>query len=117
MRDDDGSGERGRFAGRGPRSYRRPDAAIREELCERLVYDPELDPSEVEVMVTDGEVLLTGTVDSREDRRRIEDTAFAVFGVREVQNLLRVGTVVHAPRPEVSPDEFDMPWPSRDERR
>lgn len=104
---------RGEFAGRGPRNYRRPDDSIREELCERLARDPEVDPSEVEVMVTDGDVLLTGNVDTREARRRIEDLAYEVSGVRDVDNRLRVGTVVHAPRPELSAADFDMPWPRR----
>lgn len=112
-----GSGPTGPFSGRGPRNYRRSDASIREDIGERLTRDPELDPSEVEMMVTDGEVLLTGTVASRADRRKIEDIAWQVSGVRDVQNRLRVGMVVHALRIEVSADEFDMPWPRRDERR
>jgi hypothetical protein len=107
----------GPFSGRGPRSYRRSDASIREDIGERLARDPDVDPSEVELMITDGEVLLTGTVDSREDRRKIEDIAWQVSGVRDVQNRVRVGTVVHAPRIEVSAGDFDMPWPGRDERR
>lgn len=103
----------GPFVGRGPRNYRRSDESIREDIGERLARDPEIDPSEVEVQVTDGEVLLTGTVGSRADRRRIEDMAWEVSGVRQVQCQLRVGMAIHAPRIEVSADEFDMPWPRR----
>ena len=99
------------FAGRGPRNYRRPDASIREELCERLARDPKVDPSDIEVMVTDGDVLLTGSVDTLATRRWIEDVAYRVSGARHVDNHLRVGTIVHAPRPEISAADFDMPWP------
>lgn len=94
--------------GRGPRGYRRSDSSIREELCERLTRDPVIDPSDVEVVVGEGDVLLVGTVDDRETRRRIEDLAYAVAGVREVENLLRVGTSIHAPRPDVSAGDFDL---------
>lgn len=99
------------FTGRGPRNYRRSDASIREDVCERLTRDGHLDPSDVEVMVVDGKALLTGTVGSRSDRRRAEDIAYDVFGVRDVDNKLRVGTVIHAPRPDISGADFDMPWP------
>ena len=94
--------------GRGPRGYRRSDSSIREELCERLTHDAAIDPSGVEVVVGEGDVLLVGTVDDRETRRRIEDLAYAVSGVREVDNLLRVGTGIHAPRLDVSAGDFDL---------
>ena len=50
-----------------------------------------LDASDIDVTVTDGEVTLTGTVWSREEKRRAEDIAESVPGVRHVQNNLRVG--------------------------
>lgn len=111
-----GSAVPGPFTGRGPRNYQRSDASIREDIGERLTRDPDIDPSEVEVTVTGGEVLLTGSVASRADKRKSEDLAWEVSGVRDVQNRLRVGMVVHAPRIEVSADEFDMPWPRRERR-
>ena len=40
--------------------------------------------------MTDGEVTLTGNVGSRADRRRAEDIADSVSGVRYVMNNLRV---------------------------
>ncbi|MFC0008345.1 BON domain-containing protein [Devosia nitrariae] len=42
------------------------------------------------VNVRDGEVTLNGSVHSREDKRRAEDLADDVSGVRNVQNNLRV---------------------------
>lgn len=94
--------------GRGPRGYRRSDTSIREELCERLTHDPAIDPSGVEVVVGEGDVLLVGTVDDRETRQRLEDVAYSVPGVRDVNNLVRVGSPIHAPRPDVSAGDFDL---------
>lgn len=95
--------------GRGPRGFRRSDTSIREELCERLTHDPAIDPSDVEVVVGEGEVLLVGTVDDRETKRRLEDVAYAVPGVREVNNLVRIGSPIRAPRPDVSAGDFELP--------
>lgn len=109
--DDPASGRGSDFSGRGPRGYRRSDGAIREDLCERLTRAHDVDPADLEVLVADGEVVLTGTVETRELKRRIEDIALDVFGVREVDNRLRVGLAIRAPRPDVSAEDFDMPWP------
>jgi osmotically-inducible protein OsmY len=42
------------------------------------------------VAVKDGEVILTGSVNDRHAKRRSEDVASLISGVRDVQNLLRV---------------------------
>jgi Flp pilus assembly secretin CpaC len=57
---------------------------------DRLSDDPHVDASEVEVTVSSCEVTLTGTVDSREAKRRAEDIAEQVSGVKHVQNNIRV---------------------------
>jgi len=77
--------------GRGPKGYTRSDERIREDVCDRLTDDPRVDASEIEVTVTNREVTLSGTVDSREVKRRAEDIAESVGGVTHVQNNLRVG--------------------------
>jgi len=84
--DDERQGHRGR----GPRSYTRSDERIREDVSDRLTDDPWIDASEIEVSVSGSEVTLSGTVANRSDRRRAEDVAEAVSGVRYVQNNLRV---------------------------
>jgi osmotically-inducible protein OsmY len=76
--------------GRGPKGYRRSDERIKEDVNDRLSDDYYLDASDVEVAVTNTEVTLTGTVNSREDKRRAEDLAESVSGVTNVENRLRV---------------------------
>jgi hypothetical protein len=96
------SATRGRYAGRGPRGYRRSDERIREDVCERFTENGELDPSEVEVSVHCGEVMLIGTVSTRAQKRLAEDIVDTVFGVVEVHNHLRVQRTSIDPRPSRS---------------
>jgi hypothetical protein len=74
-----------------PRSYRRADLRIYEDVCDRLTDARDVDATEIEVSVQDGEVHLRGTVGDRAMRRRAEDIALNVGGVQHVQNDLRVG--------------------------
>ena len=76
--------------GRGPRNYRRSDERIREDVSDRLMDDPHIDASDIEVGVANGEVVLTGTVENRFAKRHAEDLAESVSGVTHVQNNLRV---------------------------
>lgn len=80
---------RASMAGKGPKGYVRSDERIREDVCDRLTDDPSLDASSIEVKVRNGEVTLSGTVDSRQARRHAEDLA-EVSGVKHLQNNLRV---------------------------
>ncbi len=59
-------------------------------MCDRLTDDPAVDASEIDVTVSNSEVTLNGTVNSREQRRRAEDCAEQVSGVTHVQNNVRV---------------------------
>ncbi len=80
----------GQHRGRGPKGYTRSDDRICEDVNDRLSDDPFVDASEIEVSVSSCEVTLTGTVDSRDAKRRAEDIAEQVSGVKHVQNNLRV---------------------------
>ncbi|MFL5295297.1 MAG: BON domain-containing protein [Phenylobacterium sp.] len=80
----------GEHRGRGPKNYTRSDDRIREDVNDRLSDDSWLDASEIEVQVSQCEVTLTGTVNSRDDKRRAEDIAEQISGVKHVQNNLRV---------------------------
>lgn len=76
--------------GKGPRGYTRSDERIKEDVNDRLTDDWAVDASGIEVDVENCEVTLTGEVSSREEKRRAEDVAEAVSGVRHVQNNLRI---------------------------
>jgi osmotically-inducible protein OsmY len=80
----------GPYSGMGPQGYRRSDDRIFEDVCERLTMHGQIDPSDVEIEVEDGEVILKGNVDDRHTKRIIEDVAYSVTGVSDVQNNLRV---------------------------
>jgi osmotically-inducible protein OsmY len=82
--------EQRQHRGRGPKGYRRSDERIKEDVNDRLSDDYYLDASDIEVMVQNTEVTLTGTVRNRNDKRRAEDLAESVSGVTNVENRLRV---------------------------
>jgi osmotically-inducible protein OsmY len=80
----------GPFTGRGPRGYQRSDERIREDVCERLTQHGQIDARDIDVEVSNGEVTLRGTVDSRQTKRDVEDTIDAVSGVKDIHNQLRL---------------------------
>jgi hypothetical protein len=83
-----GSGHRGK----GPRSYTRSDDRITEDVNDRLTQEDDIDASEIDVKVSDGEVTLNGAVDSKRCKRFAEDCADSVSGVKHVQNNLRISS-------------------------
>lgn len=78
------------YRGRGPRDYRRSDERIRDDACERLTEDWSVDATNIQVRVHDGEVVLSGTVGSREQKRRAGECVESVAGVHDILNQLRV---------------------------
>jgi hypothetical protein len=78
------------FAGRGPQGYKRSDERIVEDINERLTMDHDVDAYAITVECKDGDVVLKGFVTDRYARRRAEDIAESCFGVRDVQNQLRI---------------------------
>jgi osmotically-inducible protein OsmY len=80
----------GDYRGRGPRNYVRSDERIREDVCEALTEDRQVDARDVEVKVEQQVVTLTGRVRTRAQKRRAEDVALACNGVHDVMNALRV---------------------------
>jgi len=76
--------------GKAPRSYKRSDDRIHDEICEIVARDSDVDASEVDVKVQNGEVTLAGTVEDRRAKRELEDIAERVFGVVDIRNDLRV---------------------------
>lgn len=91
--DADASGEgRGQHRGRGPRGYRRSDERIKEDVCQCLTDDQHIDATNIDVAVNDREVVLSGTVSSRMQKRHAEDLIERLPGVRDVINGLRVAS-------------------------
>jgi osmotically-inducible protein OsmY len=78
--------------GKGPKNYNRSDDRIKEDINDKLSDDPFIDASDIDVTVSNGEVTLTGTVDHRSTKRRAEDLAEAVSGVKNVENRIRVAS-------------------------
>jgi len=75
--------------GKGPKGYVRSDERIREDVCDRLSEDDDVDASDITVTVKAGEVTLEGTVVDRHAKHRAEDITDSVSGVRDVTNRLR----------------------------
>lgn len=84
--------------GRGPTDYIRSDDRIREDVNDRLTEDYWIDASRIGVTVSGGEVTLDGSVDGKRSKRRAEDLADDVTGVKHVQNNLRVDSTSFAPQ-------------------
>jgi len=80
----------GNFTGRGPKNYTRSDDRIREDVNDRLTDNAYIDASEIDVQVNNGEVILSGTVESRYDKRMAEDITEDITGVKNVENRIRV---------------------------
>ncbi|HET9279870.1 MAG TPA: BON domain-containing protein [Flavitalea sp.] len=80
----------GPHKGKGPKDYQRSEDRIREDVCDRLSDDDYVDASNIQVQIQGTEVILTGTVDSREQKRRAEDVVESISGVRNVENRIRV---------------------------
>lgn len=76
--------------GRGPKNYMRADARIAEDINDRLTDHPYIDAFEIEVSVSEGDVTLSGSAESRYDKRLAEDIAYDVGGVKNVENRIRI---------------------------
>jgi len=84
------SSDLARHRGKGPKGFTRSDERIKEDINCRLTDDAYVDASDIEVTVENSEVTLTGTVPDRSSKRRAEDVAELVSGVKNVENRLRV---------------------------
>lgn len=82
----EGSEEEASYRGKGP--AQRTDDQIKTAIEDILTEDPWLDASGMQVSVQQGIVTLAGTVPSRAAKRRAEDLADTIRGVRDVQNTL-----------------------------
>ena len=66
------------------------DAAVTAKVKSALIAEPNLKSNTIDVDTVGGVVILKGTADSQEIRRKAEQVATAVEGVRSVRNELVV---------------------------
>ena len=85
----------GPHVGKGSKYYRRSDERIVEEIHDRLLMHGGIDPEHIEVTSVHGVVTLTGIVDHRRSRRRVEEVVDTVAGVMEVHNQIELQTQRH----------------------
>lgn len=78
------------YRGRGPKDYVRSDERIREDVCDRLAADSNIDASDLDVAVARQEVTVSGTVPNNAQLQRLEECVWDISGVRLVQNNVRV---------------------------
>ncbi len=79
-----------RMRNRGPRNWQRSDDRIQDDVCTRLSALDDVDVSEVSVSVHEGRVTLSGTVEDRWEKYRVEDVADDCAGVRDIDNQIRI---------------------------
>lgn len=78
------------FEGVGPRNYARSDERIKEDVCDEISDDGEIDARDIDIEVRERVVTLSGTVPERYMKHRAEDIADSCRGVRDVENQVRV---------------------------
>lgn len=76
--------------GKGPKGFKRSDESIKEEVSEVLYTHPGVDASEIEVVVHEGIVSLSGSVISRKMKRTAEGVIEFLPGVKDVMNMLKI---------------------------
>lgn len=80
----------GPYSGLGPTGYDNSGDPTGQEAYSRLTQHGQVDASNIEITIDNGEVLLEGTVGSEEAKRLAEEAVETVTGVSRVQNLLQV---------------------------
>ncbi len=75
--------------GQAPKSYKRSDERIQEDVYERLTHSG-MDCSDLEVSVKSGVVEIKGEIDSRTCKFQAEHIADSVSGVKDITNQIKV---------------------------
>lgn len=68
----------------------RTDLKIKEDVLDELAWQPNIDETQIGVIVNDGIVTLTGTVDSYSKKITAEKAAKSVYGVKAVAEDIQV---------------------------
>lgn len=78
------------FYGKGPKGFKRSDERIKEDVSEMLTRHSEIDASDIEVEVNEGEVILKGETSDRRTKLLAEDLVEKCMGVKDVVNQIRI---------------------------
>lgn len=78
--------------GKGPKNFKRTDDRIKELINDSLTDDWQIDASDIEVNVQNGEVILSGYVNERAQKRKAEMLVENISGVTHIENRLKVNT-------------------------
>ena len=76
--------------GKGPKGYQRSVARIKDDACEILARDFELDASGITVDLEERVLVLRGEVASRRDKRRAEWLLEELPGIDDIKNLISI---------------------------
>lgn len=76
--------------GKGPKDFKRTDDRIKELINDALTDDWQIDASDIEVSVQNGEVILSGYVNERTQKRKAADLVENISGVTHLQNRIKV---------------------------
>lgn len=72
------------------------DEKIKIDACDALALVPDLNCSEIKVTVDKGTLTLRGAVEEARLKQMAEESIQHVFGLKQVQNELRIGGHQHA---------------------
>ena len=78
-------------------------SAVREKIAKALARTAALDAAGISIQTDDGDVTLTGKVPSWSERNLVEDAAWSVPGVTEVNDKLGIGAWASGADPHVRP--------------
>jgi osmotically-inducible protein OsmY len=76
--------------GKGPRNYKPSDERLLERVSDLYYEHPHLDASGIEISVQNGELMLTGYVADRYEKRLAEDLAEKISAITNIENRLKI---------------------------
>lgn len=78
------------YRGVGPKSYKKSDERIKDDICELLMDHNDIDAEDIEIEVKNGEVTLSGTVSDKWMKYHAEDIIENLSFVNSINNDLKV---------------------------
>ena len=66
------------------------DRGIRRNLIVAITQDPQLKERQISFLVSNGDVSVTGVVNNEHERKKVNDLAMDIAGVKSVANALRI---------------------------